>query len=104
VLRGFFLFLINIYQKYKFTSPSCRFYPSCSSYAKLQFFHNNPVKAIWFTIFRILKCNQLFDGGFDYPIVRIDFSKKVVKTGKVIRVKFWFVPIDKDKFYTIKAI
>ena len=33
-------------------------------------------KAIFYTIVRILKCKQLFDGGFDYPVInRLKKSK-----------------------------
>jgi putative membrane protein insertion efficiency factor len=94
--------LIRFYQK--FISPlkpkSCRYYPTCSQYAYIQFENNRFFKAIYFTIARILKCNPLFKGGFDYPIVKHTFKENIIF--KKINVQYWFVPYKKDQYFVIK--
>lgn len=93
---------IKFYQK--IISPlkpkSCRYYPTCSEYALWQLENNSFFKAIYFTITRILKCNQLFQGGFDYPVVKKIYKQDIVF--KKIKVKYWFVPVTKDKLIVIK--
>lgn len=43
----------------------CRFYPTCSSYA-IDAINYLPIhKALPMILFRILRCNPLFKGGFD---------------------------------------
>ncbi|MEA1914348.1 MAG: membrane protein insertion efficiency factor YidD [Campylobacterota bacterium] len=93
------LWLITFYQKFLtlFSYGSCRYQPTCSQYARLQFENNTFFKAIYFTITRILKCNQLFPGGFDYPIVKMNRLK--ANTGKKIKIKYWLIPVDKDEKY-----
>jgi putative membrane protein insertion efficiency factor len=85
---------------------SCRYYPTCSEYAMWQFEKNNFFKAFYFTTIRILKCNQLFEGGFDYPII-----KKNLKTNrlchhnqdkKLFFVKFYLIAKDEHSYYLIK--
>lgn len=82
---------------------SCRYYPSCSEYAKWQFEFNTPHKAIWQSSLRILRCNQLFVGGIDYPLIRLDNLKPLYKK---ITVVYWIVPksIERDNklYYIIK--
>ncbi|MCJ8325829.1 MAG: membrane protein insertion efficiency factor YidD [Campylobacterales bacterium] len=94
--------LVRLYQKYisAFTPASCRYYPTCSQYALDQLENNSVFKAIYFTITRILKCNQLFDGGFDYPIIKM-YKKKNIKFKK-IKIIYWLVPINHDRFLVIK--
>lgn len=94
--------LIRFYQKFisPITPGSCRYYPTCSQYALWQVDNNTFFKAIYFTIMRVLKCNQLFKGGFDYPVVklnkiqRIDFEK--------IKVIYWLIPTENDKYIVVK--
>ena len=45
--------------------PRCRFYPTCSQYAKECYLKFNFFKASLFTTKRLLKCNRLFKGGYD---------------------------------------
>lgn len=98
--------MLKIYQKF-FTLigfGSCRYYPSCSEYSKWQVLHNNSLKAIIFSIFRILKCNQLFEGGFDYPIVKRKLDDIEFKS-QPIEIDYWFIPTKKkNQFYVIKNI
>lgn len=57
LVNRFFLLLIYIYQN--FFSPiipkSCRFVPSCSSYAK-EAIETHGIKGVWLSILRILHC------------------------------------------------
>jgi len=61
------ILLIRFYQKYisPLKRPSCRFYPTCSSYAiqayKKYGFFKGSVLSIW----RILRCNPFCKGGYD---------------------------------------
>ncbi|MDA8111158.1 MAG: membrane protein insertion efficiency factor YidD [Nitrospiraceae bacterium] len=61
--------LISLYQRYisPFLPQSCRFYPSCSEYARLSFkqypFHRALIKSL----FRILRCHPFHPGGVDLP-------------------------------------
>jgi len=67
ILNKIFVFLITFYQKYVsiFFASSCRFYPSCSEYAKMAFLKYNFFKALLLTIYRILRCNPFNKGGYD---------------------------------------
>ncbi|MGI6148751.1 MAG: membrane protein insertion efficiency factor YidD [Firmicutes bacterium] len=60
------LFLIKGYQK--FISPllprSCRFYPTCSEYAR-QAIVKYRWKGLWMAIRRIMRCHPFNPGGFD---------------------------------------
>ena len=47
------------------TPPKCRFYPTCSQYAKECYEKFNFVKASFLTTKRLLRCNPLFKGGYD---------------------------------------
>ncbi|AQW82658.1 membrane protein insertion efficiency factor, YidD family [Campylobacter pinnipediorum subsp. pinnipediorum] len=99
------IFMINFYQKNisKFTPASCRYYPTCSEYTIWQFKNNNFFLAIIYSTLRILKCNQFFKGGINYPIISKNFETLYVfKKIKSINIIFWFVPFKDDKFYVIK--
>jgi putative membrane protein insertion efficiency factor len=97
-----FKYLIKFYQKFisRYTYGSCRFYPTCSEYALWQMENNSLFKGIYFTITRILKCNQLFDGGIDYPIVNKIPHRSIVH--KKIKVKYWYIPTNDNKYFVVK--
>ncbi len=79
---------------------SCRYYPTCSEYAKWEFENNKISSAFYHTLIRILRCNQLFEGGIDYPLLdKLSLNPK--KMG-VDDIKFWLVPNKKNRFYIIK--
>lgn len=101
-MNKIFKYLIRFYQKYLsvISFGSCRYYPTCSNYAIWQFENNTFFKAIYFTIARILRCNQLFAGGFDYPIVRIAKHNNI--NFKKIKIKYWYVPIGDNKYLVVK--
>lgn len=105
-MRVAVLYFIRFYQKYisKFTPSSCRYYPSCSEYAVWSFKNSNFFKAFFATTLRILRCNQLFKGGIDYPIVYKKFSPFFAFTKTNLKkITFWFVRYKGDKFYVIKG-
>jgi putative membrane protein insertion efficiency factor len=101
-IRKSFLFLLQIYQKF-FTLigfGSCRYYPTCSEYAKIHF-ENSPIStAFYHTFIRILRCNQLFEGGIDYPQIKnISLCPKKIALSEI---KYWLVPNEKNHYYIIK--
>ncbi|MBE0491952.1 MAG: membrane protein insertion efficiency factor YidD [Sulfurospirillum sp.] len=107
-MRQIALWFLKIYQRF-FTLlgyGSCRYYPTCSEYARWQLLHNGFFRACFFTILRILRCNQLFAGGIDYPVVKNKtFYKLSILTCKPKHTKiiFWFVPKNNKSFYVLKA-
>ncbi len=52
----------------------CRFFPSCSEYARLCILHHGILKGTLMGICRILRCNPLFEGGLDYPKKNFSFG------------------------------
>ncbi len=97
-MKKIFLTPIKGYQYISKMLPgNCRYYPTCSEYAKWQFEFNAPLKAVVASTLRILRCNQLFDGGIDYPVVTyvppklmnlLDFNRLCGK----MKIIYWFVP------------
>jgi putative membrane protein insertion efficiency factor len=64
--------LIGLVRLYQLTlgrvlPPSCRFYPSCSEYARLSLQKYGPVKGLWRTTVRLCKCHPFHPGGVDHP-------------------------------------
>lgn len=58
------------------TPPKCRYYPTCSQYAKECYQKFNFVKASYLTSKRILRCNRLFKGGHDpVPLTKKEKEK-----------------------------
>ena len=81
---------------------SCRYYPTCSEYAKWQFEINRADKAFIQSGLRILRCNQLFAGGIDYPIIKYTPPKLLSLSQNIEDIKYWFVPQKEGYFYIIK--
>ena len=99
MLNKLFIAPIKGYQYISQMLPAnCRYYPTCSEYAKWQFEKNSPIKAFYYTCIRILTCNQLFIGGTDYPVVS---TPKAGFKGK-ITIVYWYVPKTSTKSYLIK--
>lgn len=59
--------IIGIYQRYlsPLIGPTCRFYPSCSTYAKESLMRHGLLKGLWYSAVRILKCHPYHPGGYD---------------------------------------
>ena len=69
-MKKFFLFLIKEYKKY--ISPifnhlgiHCKYYPTCSEYARQAVEKYGIIKGLWLSIKRFLKCNPFSKGGYD---------------------------------------
>jgi uncharacterized protein len=102
MIRKLLLKLLWLYQKF-FTLigfGSCRYYPSCSEYARLNFENNSLLSAFYHSFTRILRCNQLFEGGIEYPLLD-KLSCKPTKL-EVDSIKYWLVPNKKNQYYIIK--
>ena len=100
----------------KMLPGSCRYYPTCSEYAKWSFETTAPHRAMLDSTLRILRCNQLFPGGIDYPLIRytapsplslfnpIDNgnSSKINHLSGKMKIKYWIVPkIDKERYFHV---
>ncbi|HIE09576.1 MAG TPA: membrane protein insertion efficiency factor YidD [Armatimonadetes bacterium] len=59
--------LLELYQRYlsPLKPPMCRFYPSCSEYAKQAFLKYGLLKGGALAIWRLLRCNPFSKGGYD---------------------------------------
>ncbi|PKN77919.1 MAG: membrane protein insertion efficiency factor YidD [Candidatus Cloacimonetes bacterium HGW-Cloacimonetes-1] len=62
-----FLFLIRAYQVLvsPYLPKSCRFMPTCSEYGRQAFMKHNFIKALYLTVWRVLRCNPFNPGGYD---------------------------------------
>lgn len=101
-MRRALLKILWIYQKF-FTLigyGSCRYYPSCSEYARLEFENNSISSAFYHSLIRILRCNQFFEGGIEYP--RLQRLRLKPQKLKVDSIKYWLVPDKKGQHYIIK--
>ena len=59
--------LIRFYQKHisPLFPPMCRYYPTCSNYALEAIEVHGAFKGTALAIWRLLRCNRLFPGGYD---------------------------------------
>lgn len=59
--------IIGIYQRYfsPLKGPTCRFYPSCSTYVKESLIRHGLAKGLWYGVVRIMKCHPYHPGGYD---------------------------------------
>jgi len=62
--------LISIISVYKtlispVLPPSCRFYPSCSDYARESIEQHGAPKGSYLAVRRLLKCHPYHEGGYD---------------------------------------
>ncbi len=121
-VKSLFLVPIKAYQYLSRMLPgSCRYYPTCSEYAKWKFELDRPDRALFSTILRILRCNQLFEGGIDYPLIRYTPPRLLSLDNPVYRkkeegsdrhspnlpdskiaIKYWIVPAKGDLYYIVK--
>lgn len=66
-MRAVLIALIRVYQL--FFSPllgnHCRFYPSCSKYAREAVERYGVIRGVWLAIRRVLRCHPWHPGGFD---------------------------------------
>lgn len=67
ILKQFIIGSINFYQAAisPYLGTNCRFYPSCSAYAKEAIEKKGIIKGLMMSIWRILRCNPFSKGGID---------------------------------------
>ncbi len=101
MIRLVILKLLWVYQKVftLLSYGSCRYYPTCSEYAKWRIEKDNLFIALIATIIRILRCNQFFPGGIEYPVIKKELKNVQYKK---IDVQYWLVPKGRSKFILIK--
>lgn len=78
-MKSVCIFLIDLYRKYisPLFMPTCRFRPTCSTYARECFVKFGFFKGVFLSIKRILKCNPFNKGGHDpVPLDFHFFNKK----------------------------
>ena len=66
-MRKFAIILIAGYQRFisPFLPASCRYYPSCSEYARQAVSKYGLLKGGWMGLTRLLRCHPFHVGGFD---------------------------------------
>ncbi len=86
-MKTILLRLISFYQTHlsKWKGPCCRYYPTCSSYAKQAIERFGSIKGSYLAVKRILRCNPLFKGGIDpvpetFSLIYRERKDKPVKT------------------------
>ena len=69
ILISLFLMPILFYRKFisPLLIPRCRFYPTCSSYAK-EAVEKHGVFGVWLSIKRISKCHPFYKGDYYDPV------------------------------------
>lgn len=73
-----FVLLIKFYQLCisPFTPPSCRFTPTCSQYGLEAFRKHGPIKGLYLTTRRILRCHPWGGSGYDPVPEEFHFFRK----------------------------
>jgi len=98
--KRFFTKVISGYQYISMMLPkSCRYYPSCSEET------TDIASATIKSTTRILRCNQLFSGGIDYPIVRYRAKEcrvPFVNQKPKKKIKYWIIPKDSNLYTIVK--
>lgn len=66
-MRKILIFLVRVYQRFisPVFPPSCRYYPTCSTYMIDALKKFGPLLGLIMGISRILRCNPLVRGGVD---------------------------------------
>lgn len=66
-MRLILLWLIRGYQLAisPLLGANCRFHPTCSCYAHAAIERHGPLRGVWLTIKRILRCHPFTPGGYD---------------------------------------
>jgi putative membrane protein insertion efficiency factor len=66
-MKKLLLWLINIYKKgiSPYTTPKCKYYPTCSTYAYQAIEKHGAFKGTGLAVWRLLRCNPFSKGGVD---------------------------------------
>ena len=72
------LYLLGLYKRW--LSPvlgaRCRYYPSCSDYARVAVHRHGALRGSLLAAWRLLRCNPFSAGGFDYVPTRFTFRRQ----------------------------
>lgn len=85
-MQKFFILLIQGYQRFisPLFPPSCRYYPTCSSYMLEALKVHGVFKGTLMGISRILRCNPFAKGGIDYVPKSFSLRKNHVDKEKPV--------------------
>lgn len=101
-------FAIRFYGRFlsPITPGKCRYYPSCSDYALLLVEHGPVLPGVFKGFFRILRCNQLFPGGFDHPVIPFQKPSLLRLPAKTDpeTIRFWLIPADQKTARIMKKV
>ncbi|MDY6323557.1 MAG: membrane protein insertion efficiency factor YidD [Catonella sp.] len=67
-MKKLLILLIKFYKRYISPykgGPTCRYIPSCSTYAMMAIEKHGAIKGSVLAVKRIMRCNRLFPGGYD---------------------------------------
>ena len=66
-MKTIFLALIRAYQYLlrPMLGSNCRFYPSCSDYAREAIEQHGALRGLWLAVRRVSRCHPYHPGGFD---------------------------------------
>ena len=66
-MKTIFLALIRAYQYLlrPMLGSNCRFYPSCSDYAREAIEKHGALRGLWLAVRRVARCHPYHPGGFD---------------------------------------
>lgn len=67
MIKKMLLLFIRSYQIFlsPLKLPCCRYYPTCSEYARLAIEKYGAGRGSWLTLRRLLRCHPFHDGGYD---------------------------------------
>jgi len=67
MIRSFVVAIIVFYQRFisPLKGPSCRFYPSCSTYTLQAVEKHGLLKGFFLSLRRIIRCHPWHPGGYD---------------------------------------
>lgn len=68
-MKKVILGIISFYRKFisPLKKPCCKYYPTCSQYARLAVLKYGALKGGLMAVWRILRCNPFSKGGVDMP-------------------------------------